>query len=335
MSGFASTQDFSGATPQPRFTLPNTPTAPVGGGSPIPLPGNPVGPNVPAQIPETPVRTLPTQPFPPVSMGGGGLGDALYQLLYNMSGMPQTNPTGGVGGRYYDPNYAMIGTRTAPLSFAESMGVEAAPDIAKLQLLSSIPGFEELRKTLGGGYASTENPFFKNALSSSYEALQPAIAREQSRLTGQATLMGQGGGVSSPLMGQSRELSENVLNTLGADVSNKLFGEYGRERGYQNAAMGQALGMPSEALGTLFGAGGLERGIAQSALDSMYQDFLRQQGIEQENQAQGAGLVGGYASQKPQPVQYGASPFQSLLGGAASLLTSPMSGTWLGKLLGK
>src|SRR6266513_1370598 len=219
------------------------------------------------------------------------------------------------GSDYPGANYGMLGTLTAPLSSGESQAIDIAPFLASGQLSGFSPSLSELIKTIGGAYTDpTNNPFFKDVLSSTYAGLQPFEEQEQQKLLSEATAFGQGAG-SSPLINQEGLLSENVLNQLSSTIAPLLFQQYGTERGIQNQAMNLGLGMGDQALNTLTGTGGLERGVAQNSLDKMYQEYLRNIGLSEADIQSALGFTsGGISVPYEQPTQYGPSGLSQLLG---------------------
>jgi hypothetical protein len=224
------------------------------------------------------------------------------------------------GGEYNTPNVNYgLDKFTAPLSGREKRGMGLEDILAAFQFGAGGKGFDELGKTTGGFYTDPHrNPFFKDVLSTSYEAMQPFLEKEQSRLRGEATAAGQGGGFSSPLFQQEGELSKNVLDTLSKEIAGMSFGEYGRERGYQERAGQESRGLPGQAVEGQMRGGGLERGIAQDALSKIYGEFQRLTGMgeqDMQNIMKILSLVIG-----PQQTQYGKSPFESIAGAATPFI---------------
>ena len=230
------------------------------------------------------------------------------------------NQTGGGGDYFNTPEmqYA-LGKFVAPLTGREQRGLGLQDILSGQQFSAGQGGFDELSKTLSGAYTDpNRNPFLSSVLESSYKALQPFQERERSKLRSSAELAGQGGGFSSPLLGQEEVLSEDVLNNLANQIAQLSFGEYGRERGYQQQAGQEARGLPGQGIAGLFGGGGLERGIGQNALSSLYNEFQRMTGAGQQDMQDILKFLSYITG--PQPAQYGPSPFESLVGAATPFI---------------
>jgi hypothetical protein len=221
---------------------------------------------------------------------------------------------------FQSPDYSYAYDKfTAPISSREKRGLNLEDILSGYQFGAGGEGFNQLQKTTRGDYTSpTANPFFKDVLSTAYEALQPFIGRETSRLQSEATAVGQGGGFSSPLLGQEEQLSENVLNQLGAQIAPMLFGEYGRERGYQEAGGRESRQLPGQAVAGQVQAGGLERTIGQDALTKLQGEFQRLTGMSEQDTQDMLKILSLIIG--PQQTQYGPSPFESIASAATPFI---------------
>lgn len=238
--------------------------------------------------------------------------------------MSITSPDFSSTGIYGGPNFSEFGVMTAPPSSLESAAFNFALPIARREIGAGGAGFDALQKLLTTGslpFDMQSNPFLPDVISSSWNALQPELEQAQSKLKSEATLAGQGGAISSPLLNQEETLYQGTFDKLIADATGLAAQNYNTQQGLEASALGLATGMPSTGLNTLTQTGGLEQSLGQNALTAMYQDFLRQSGLDQNTINQIMQYVtGNIGLSGSAPVQYGQSPFSQILGGLTSVL---------------
>jgi hypothetical protein len=199
---------------------------------------------------------------------------------------------------------AYEGPRVAQLSGLEQQGLAmAGRDRTSPWLEKSAGAFgraEEVgRRSAVDGLDRYMNPYTKNVLDVANRELGRTYDRQLTDLRGTAASRGAfGGSRQAMLEGQAqrnfleqqgdlyargrRNRPARALSASERDLSREAAGALAAAGGYGQIG-GQFGQLQGQQLQELMGAGGLERGIEQGALDARYGDFLRIQDTERED----------------------------------------------------
>ena len=223
-----------------------------------------------------------------------------------------------------DPSISsMMGITTAPLSTPQQTAVQGTlaeapgafsvfnPSISSLMQMiqGNFPGLSQTTGNMMGG--------LQNAL---WSAAQPALTQGQQAINSQATGYGQAA-ASSPAQAETSNLYQGTLENILSQVMGAGVNQYNTDLGLTAAATNIGLQQPGAVSGQLLQTGGLEQSTAQSALNNLYQIYGQQLGLTQQDISNMLGLsLCGTQLAYESPVQYGASPFQSILGAVGNLL---------------
>jgi len=239
----------------------------------------------------------------------------LNSALSTLSGMPPIN--------YNDPNYNLFNVTTAPLSTAQQGAVGVAEAATPGQFSLFNPSVGSIMDILQGkfpDFSASISPEVNMLTSAGFEAAQPELEQGVAQIESAATGAGQTG-VSTPAAGEIGSLYQNVLNSVLSNAVGAGANQYGQNLGLKSALAQLGLQQPSASIANLTSTGGLEQNTAQAALTSLYQQFLQQTGLsENDINAILSYVLGGVAVPNEPPTQYGPSPFQELVGAAGTLL---------------
>lgn len=207
----------------------------------------------------------------------------------------------------------MTGSQTDAMSMLQQMlGSSASTD--KLRVIDDIPGAEG---TPAGTTQDYMNPFLDNALAPILRQLGITNKQAQMDVDARANMAGAFGDTGHAL--EKAETTERG-NQAVTDTTYKAYAD-----AFQNAMglkqndltrMKSNEGQTAQLLQQLFGMGTQEQQTKQAGLDTDFQEFLREQGFDEEHLAKLASIIGsipqGQASTQP-------STASSLLSGAASI----------------
>ena len=248
-----------------------------------------------------------------------------------MSVNPQTMglvTNGGFSGNIYDPslnpNYGLIGTTVAPLSPNEQQGVNIAGSSAQGGMSLFNPSVSGIMNILKGNFPGLDQEtgnMMSTLFGSLWNEAQPALERGKSAIESEATGLGQSGGISTPAASEIGNLYQNILENILGQTTQAGVNQYGQNLGLQSALFQLGMQQPQNAINQLLQTGGLQRGIGQEALNSLYQQYLQQLGLSQSNISNIMNMVtGGIEVPYEPPTQYQPSPFGQVSSALAALL---------------
>lgn len=180
------------------------------------------------------------------------------------------------------------GNLSAGLSSLEQTGLSQLPGLLQGSTAEQL-GNKYLGQVLQGQYLSPDsNPYLSSMYQAAARQVQDQAAKQQENLDAAYNVRGLF--YSGPRMQAKAEQAQQT-NQMLADMAANMYGQaYQQERAAQQAALNSALGyaqMPVQRLESYMNMAGLPRQVEQSALDRLYQEFLRQQqGAQTELQGQ-------------------------------------------------
>jgi len=235
---------------------------------------------------------------------------------------------GGFSGNIYDPslnpNYGLIGTTVAPLSPNEQQGVNISGSSAQGGMSLFNPSVSGIMNILQGNFPGLNQAtgnMMNTLFGSLWNEAQPALEQGIQSIESEATGLGQSGGISTPAAGLIKDLYSQTLSNILGQTTQAGVNQYGQDLGLQSALFNLGMQQPQNAINQLLQTGGLQRGVGQEALNSLYQQYLQQLGLSQSNISNIMNMVtGGIEVPYEPPTQYGPSQFGQVSGGLAALL---------------
>jgi hypothetical protein len=238
--------------------------------------------------------------FGPVgSMVGGAAGSALGSQFDKKGNQPQQTPTQlGVYDPYaqFGPQLGAIESVLGPRMRGSALGQVSNPYVGpgpeQQQALAALANFQrqatpafgqglgQLQGTIGGQYL---DPMQSAPFQRLSEARQ-SIARD---LFGEAADVISGGAAargiynSSARQAQQAREARRLYNQAAQDIAQAGWGQYGAERGMQEAATARALGLAPSLAGQTFGAGEQLRAAQQAGGTAELGARLRAMGLDE------------------------------------------------------
>lgn len=223
-----------------------------------------------------------------------------------------------------NPNISsQLGVTTAGLSTPQNQAIDLTSSQvgpATSIFNASIP---ELMNTIQGnfpGLNTTTGDMSTSLFNALWQAAQPGLQQGQQAINSMATGYGQAA-ASSPAQTETSNLYQGTLESVLGNVQNAAVQQYNTDLGLQNQAMQLGMQMPGVVSGQLMQTGGMEQGVAQNALNALYNLYSQQMGLSQQDISNMLGIATqgtqlGYGT----ATQYGPSGLESILGSVASLI---------------
>jgi hypothetical protein len=140
-------------------------------------------------------------------------------------------------------------------------------------------GLGQLQKTIGGDYLDVANvPAFQRLAQTRQDMARDLFSDALARVNSGAAVGGAFN--SSARLRQAAEQARRVGTEAAADVARAGFGQYGAERGAQEAATARGLGLAPGLAESVFGAGERLRAAQQQGATAELEARLRAQGLD-------------------------------------------------------